>query len=99
LSAATRPTITRSKPARFDGGGGADGSTRLTDGTYFLNRWFAELIPKTVVPIGYVGVVVSYYGLSGQILVRLPPRRRVAGEARRSARPLGPENTRSTRTR
>ncbi len=31
----------------------------LTDGTYFLNRWFAsvELIPKTVVPIGYVGVV------------------------------------------
>ncbi len=36
----------------------------LTDGTYFINRWFAsvELIPKTVVPIGYVGVVVSYFG-------------------------------------
>ncbi len=36
----------------------------LTDGTYFINRWFAsvELIPKTVVPIGFVGVVVSYYG-------------------------------------
>ncbi|MFO0959973.1 MAG: hypothetical protein U0800_21490 [Isosphaeraceae bacterium] len=36
----------------------------LTDGTYFINRWFAtvEPIPKTVVPIGYVGVVVSYYG-------------------------------------
>jgi len=34
----------------------------LTDGTYFINRWFAtvEIIPKTVVPIGYVGVVVSY---------------------------------------
>jgi uncharacterized membrane protein YqiK len=39
----------------------------LTDGTYFLNRWFAtvESIPKTVVPIGYVGVVVSYHGQSG----------------------------------
>jgi uncharacterized membrane protein YqiK len=40
----------------------------LTDGTYFINRWFAtiEEIPKTVVPIGYVGVVVSYYGRTGQ---------------------------------
>ena len=39
----------------------------LTDGTYFINRWFAtiESIPKTVVPIGYVGVVVSYYGSVG----------------------------------
>lgn len=39
----------------------------LTDGTYFINRWFAtiELIPKTVVPIGYVGVVVSYFGRAG----------------------------------
>jgi len=42
----------------------------LTDGTYFINRWFAtvEPIPKTVVPIGYVGVVVSYYGKAGQDL-------------------------------
>ncbi len=40
----------------------------LTDGTYFINRWFAsvEMIPKTVVPIGYVGVVVSYYGQVGR---------------------------------
>ena len=40
----------------------------LTDGTYFINRWFATLegLPKTVVPIGYVGVVVSYHGRSGQ---------------------------------
>lgn len=40
----------------------------LTDGTYFINRWFAtvELIPKTVVPIGFVGVVVSYVGRHGQ---------------------------------
>ena len=42
----------------------------LTDGTYFINRWFAtlEMIPKTVVPIGYVGVVVSYVGRHGQDL-------------------------------
>ncbi len=40
----------------------------LIDGTYFINRWFAtvEVVPKTVVPIGYVGVVVSYYGRVGQ---------------------------------
>ncbi|HET6251742.1 MAG TPA: SPFH domain-containing protein [Tepidisphaeraceae bacterium] len=40
----------------------------LTDGTYFLNRWFAtvEIQPKTVVPIGYVGVVVSYFGPPGK---------------------------------
>jgi len=39
----------------------------LTDGTYFLNRWFAtvELQPKTLIPIGYVGVVISYYGAAG----------------------------------
>jgi uncharacterized membrane protein YqiK len=67
----------------------------LTDGTYFINRWFAtvEMIPKTVVPIGYVGVVVSYYGRVG---------RDVSGEAFRHGervaegergvweRPLGP---------
>ncbi|HUE13287.1 MAG TPA: SPFH domain-containing protein [Planctomycetaceae bacterium] len=42
----------------------------LTDGTYFINRWFAtvELIDKKIVPIGFVGVVVSYYGLSGHDL-------------------------------
>ena len=39
----------------------------LTDGTYFINRWFAnvQFMPKTIVPIGYVGVVVSYYGPIG----------------------------------
>jgi uncharacterized membrane protein YqiK len=42
----------------------------LTDGTYFINRWFAtvESKPKTVIPIGYVGVVVSYYGSLGEDL-------------------------------
>jgi uncharacterized membrane protein YqiK len=40
----------------------------LTDGTFFINRWFAtvEILPKTVIPIGYVGVVVAYYGGRGQ---------------------------------
>jgi uncharacterized membrane protein YqiK len=40
----------------------------LTDGTYFINRWFAtvKLIPKTIVPIGHVGVVVSYVGRFGR---------------------------------
>jgi uncharacterized membrane protein YqiK len=40
----------------------------LTDGTYFINRWFAsvEMTPKTIVPIGYVGVVVSYFGRPGR---------------------------------
>jgi uncharacterized membrane protein YqiK len=39
----------------------------VIDGTYFINRWFAtiEMIPKCVVPIGYVGVVVSFYGAKG----------------------------------
>lgn len=39
----------------------------LTDGTFFLNRWFAtvELGNKTTIQIGYVGVVVSYYGQKG----------------------------------
>ncbi|MCY2946608.1 MAG: SPFH domain-containing protein [Planctomycetota bacterium] len=39
----------------------------LLDGTYFINIWFAtiERIPKVVIPIGYVGVVVSYHGKAG----------------------------------
>jgi len=39
----------------------------LTDGTYFINRLFAtvELIDKLKVPVGYVGVVVSYTGPKG----------------------------------
>lgn len=41
--------------------------TPLIDGTYYINRWFAtiEKMPKHVVPIGHVGVVVSYYGAEG----------------------------------
>ena len=39
----------------------------LTDGTYYINRLFAtvEYRAKTVVPIGFVGVVVSFYGAQG----------------------------------
>ena len=59
-------------PEAFLRAGGRRGRqyTPLTDGTYFINRWFAtlEMIPKTVVPIGYVGVVVSYVGRQGQDL-------------------------------
>jgi len=42
----------------------------VTDGTFFINRWFAtiEILQKTLIPIGYVGVVVSYYGTSGKDL-------------------------------
>jgi uncharacterized membrane protein YqiK len=67
----------------------------LTDGTYFINRWFAtvEMKPKTVVPIGYVGVVVSYYGRVGRDLSGDAFRHgeRVAeGERGVWQRPLGP---------
>ena len=67
----------------------------LTDGTYFINRWFAtvEVLPKTVVPIGYVGVVVSYYGKAGRDLSGDAFRHgeRVAeGERGVWERPLGP---------
>lgn len=39
----------------------------LTDGTYYINRLFAtvEYRPKTIVPIGFVGVVVSFFGAEG----------------------------------
>lgn len=56
-------------PEAFLAAGGRRGRqyVPLTDGTYFINRWFAtiEVIPKTLVPVGYVGVVVSYYGPPG----------------------------------
>jgi uncharacterized membrane protein YqiK len=67
----------------------------LTDGTYFINRWFAtiEVIPKTLVPIGFVGVVVSYIGRVGRDLSGEAFRHgeRVAeGERGVWERPLGP---------
>ncbi len=40
----------------------------LADGTYFINRLFAtvEFIPKIIIPVGFVGVVVSYTGSKGE---------------------------------
>ena len=40
----------------------------LTDGTYYINRLFAtvEFRSKTIVPIGSVGVVVSFFGTKGK---------------------------------
>ena len=56
-------------PERFLAAGGFRGRQYqvLTEGTYFINRLFAtvELIPKVVVPVGFAGVVVSYYGPKG----------------------------------
>jgi uncharacterized membrane protein YqiK len=67
----------------------------LTDGTYFINRWFATLegLPKTVVPIGYVGVVVSYHGRTGHDVSGEAFRhgeRVTEGERGVQERPLGP---------
>lgn len=56
-------------PEKFLALGGKRGKQLqvLTDGTYYINRLFAtvEFRPKTVVPIGYVGVVVSFFGKEG----------------------------------
>ncbi len=42
----------------------------LVEGTYYLNRLFAtvEMIPKTIIDVGTVGVVVSYTGETGEDL-------------------------------
>ena len=56
-------------PEKFLSLGGRRGKQLqvLTDGTYYVNRLFAtvEFRPKTVVPIGFVGIVVSFYGEEG----------------------------------
>ena len=56
-------------PEKFLALGGRRGKQLqvLTDGTYYINRLFAtvEFRPKTVVPIGFVGVVVSFFGDEG----------------------------------
>src|SRR5262249_5825946 len=84
-------------PEAFLRAGGRRGrqSDPVPAGSYFLNRGFAttELIPKTVVPIGYVGVVVSYYGRVGRDVSGETFRHgeRVAeGERGVWERPLGP---------
>lgn len=56
-------------PEKFLNAGGFRGRQHqvLVEGTYFINRLFAtiELIDKTVIDVGYVGVVVSYIGPKG----------------------------------
>jgi uncharacterized membrane protein YqiK len=60
------------EPERFLAAGGRRGRQLhvLVEGTYFLNRLFAtvEAIQKTIVDVGYVGVVVSYTGDAGKDL-------------------------------
>lgn len=59
-------------PDRFIKAGGLRGRQLqvLVEGTYYLNRLFAtvEMIPKTIIEVGYVGVVVSYTGGIGEDL-------------------------------
>lgn len=56
-------------PDKFLLGGGRRGRQLqvMVEGTYYINRLFAtvEVIPKTVVDVGSVGVVVSYTGQTG----------------------------------
>jgi uncharacterized membrane protein YqiK len=56
-------------PDRFLQAGGMRGRQLqvLVEGTYYVNRLFAtvEVIPKTVVEVGTVGVVISYTGETG----------------------------------
>ena len=56
-------------PDRFLKAGGLRGRQLqvLVEGTYYLNRLFAtvQMIPKTVIEVGTVGVVVSYTGAVG----------------------------------
>ena len=53
-------------PETFLAAGGLRGRQlqALVEGTYYINRLFAtvEMIPKTVIEVGNVGVVVSYTG-------------------------------------
>jgi uncharacterized membrane protein YqiK len=59
-------------PDRFIAAGGRRGRQLqvLVEGTYYLNRLFAtvEMIPKTIIDVGFVGVVVSYNGTVGEDL-------------------------------
>ena len=57
------------EPEKFLADGGKRGRRKraLVEGTYYITRLFAtiELINKTVIPVGFVGVVVSYTGRKG----------------------------------
>lgn len=57
------------EPEKFLAANGRKGKQMqvLTDGIYFINRLFAnvDIAPKSIIDIGYVGVVVSYFGDKG----------------------------------
>jgi len=56
-------------PEKFIAAGGRRGRQLqvLVEGSYFINRLFAtvEMVDKTVIEVGHVGVVISYTGDSG----------------------------------
>lgn len=56
-------------PEKFLNAGGYRGKQYqvITDGTYYINRLFAtvEIVQKTLIPIGYTGVVNSFIGEKG----------------------------------
>lgn len=58
------------EPEKFLAAGGLRGRQErvLVEGTYYINRLFAtvEFIAKTIIPVGHVGVVVSYTGGKGE---------------------------------
>ncbi|MDR3482160.1 MAG: SPFH domain-containing protein [Burkholderiaceae bacterium] len=60
------------EPEKFLAAGGKRGRQErvLVEGTYYINRLFAtvEFIRKTIIPVGFVGVVVSYTGRKGDDL-------------------------------
>ncbi|CAB3749731.1 hypothetical protein GQ57_00725 [Burkholderia sp. MSh2] len=60
------------EPEKFLAAGGHRGRQErvLVEGTWYINRLFAtvEFIRKTVIPVGFVGVVVSYTGRRGNDL-------------------------------
>jgi uncharacterized membrane protein YqiK len=60
------------EPEQFLAAGGKRGRQErvLVEGTYYINRLFAtvEFIKKTIIPVGFVGVVVSYTGQRGNDL-------------------------------
>ena len=59
-------------PDRFIAANGMRGRQLqvLVEGTYYLNRLFStvEMIPKTIIEVGFVGVVVSYTGRTSEDL-------------------------------
>ncbi|MGI4731847.1 MAG: SPFH domain-containing protein [Janthinobacterium lividum] len=56
-------------PERFIAAGGRRGRQLqvLVEGSYYINRLFAtvEMVAKTVIEVGHVGVVISYTGIDG----------------------------------